>query len=171
MADDSRITLSASCVCGQVALEATGDPIVTAVWYCDDCQEGARRIGALPNAAAILESDGGTAYLLFRKDRIRCAQGDALLKSYKLEQTSATNRVVATCCNSAMFVNFDKGPHWVSAYRARFHSDLPPVEMRICTKFRPGDAELPGDAPNYPGYPLRLIARLLGSRAAMLLGR
>ncbi len=171
MADDSRITLSASCVCGQVALEATGDPIVTAVCYCDDCQEGARRIGALPNAAAILESDGGTAYLLFRKDRICCAQGDALLKSYKLEQTSATNRVVATCCNSAMFVNFDKGPHWVSAYRARFHGDLPPVEMRICTKFRPGDAELPGDAPNYPGYPLRLIARLLVSRAAMLLGR
>ncbi len=144
---------------------------MTAVCYCDDCQEGARRIEALPNAAAILEPGGGTPYLLFRKDRFRCTQGDTLLKSYKLKETSATNRVVATCCNSAMFVNFDKGPHWVSVYRARFHGDLPPVEMRICTKFRPGDAELPGDAPNYPGYPLRLIARLVASRAAMLLGR
>ncbi len=171
MADDSHTTLCASCVCGQVALEATGDPVVTAVCYCDDCREGARRIEALPNAAAVLEPGGGTAYFLFRKDRIRCVQGDALLKSYKLDPTSATNRVVATCCNSAMFVNFDKGPHWVSAYRARFHGDLPPVEFRMCTKFRAGDAELPGDVPNYPGYPLRLIARLLVSRAAMLLGR
>ena len=164
-------SFAASCVCGQVAVEATDNPIVTAVCYCDDCQEGARRIEALPNATAILESDGGTAYLLFRKDRIRCAQGDALLKSYKLKETSATNRVVATCCNSAMFVNFDKGPHWVSAYRARFHGDLPPMEMRVCTKFRPGDAELPADAPNYPGYPLRLIARLLVAGVAMLLRR
>lgn len=162
---------AASCVCGQVALAATGDPIVAAVCYCDDCQEGARRIEALPNAAAILGSDGGTAYLLFRKDRFRCTQGDVLLKSYKLKETSATNRMVATCCNSAMFVDFDKGPHWVSAYRARFHGDLPPTEMRICTKFRPADAALPADAPNYPGYPLRLIARLVTSRAAMLLGR
>ena len=160
---------AASCVCGRVALEATDDPIVTAVCYCNDCREGARRIEALPNAVAVLEPGGGTAYLLFRKDRICCAQGDALLKSYKLEETSATKRVVATCCNSAMFVNFDKGPHWVSAYRARFHGDLPPVEMRICTKFRPGDAELPGDAPNYSGYPLRLMARLFVARVAMLL--
>jgi hypothetical protein len=70
-----------------------------------------------------------------------------------------------------MFVNFDKGPYWLSAYRTRFHGDLPPVEFRICTKFRAGDAKLPGDAPNYPGYPLRLIARLLVARVAMLLGR
>jgi hypothetical protein len=162
---------AAFCVCGRVAVEATDDPIVTAVCYCDDCQEGARRIEALPNAAAILEPGGGTLYLLFRKDRFRCTKGDTLLKNYKLKETSATNRVVATCCNSAMFVNFDKGPHWVSAYRARFDGDLPPVEMRIWTKFRLGDADLPGDAPNYPRFSLRLIARLVTSRAAMLLGR
>jgi hypothetical protein len=124
---------AASCLCGRVALEATGAPIVSNVCYCDDCQEGARRIEALPNAVAILDPDGGTAYLLFRKDRMVCSKGAALLKSYKLKETSATNRVVATCCKSAMFMNFDRGPYWVSAYRARFHGDLPPVEMRICT--------------------------------------
>jgi len=162
---------AASCVCGRVAVEATDDPIVTAVCYCDDCQEGARRIEALSSAAAILEPGGGTPYLLFRKDRFSCTQGDTLLKGYKLKETSATNRVVATCCNSAMFVNFDKGPHWVSAYRARFQGDLPPVEMRIWTKFRRSDAELPGDAPNYSRFSLRLIMRLLASRVAMLFRR
>ncbi len=162
---------AASCVCGRVELEATGAPIVSAVCYCDDCQEGARRIEALPNAVAILDRDGGTAYLLFRKDRIVCSKGATLLESYKLSETSATNRVVATCCNSAMFVNFDKGLFWVSAYRARFRGNLPPVEMRIWTKFRRSDAELPANAPSYPRYPLRFAARLLVSGAAMFLGR
>jgi hypothetical protein len=161
----------ASCVCGKVALEAHGAPIVSSVCYCDDCQEGGRRIEALPNAAAVLDPDGGTAYLLFRKDRIVCSRGASLLRGYKLRETSATNRVVATCCNSAMSMNFDRGPYWVSAYRSRFHGELPPVEMRICTKFRSGNAELPNDAPSHPRYPLRMMARLLVSGAAMLLRR
>jgi hypothetical protein len=161
----------ASCVCGQVALEARGAPIVSTVCYCDDCQEGGRRIEALPNAAAVLDPDGGTPYLLFRKDRIVCSQGAPLLRGYKLRETSATNRVVATCCNSAMSMNFDKGPCWVSAYRSRFRDALPPVEMRICTKFRRSDAELPNDAPGHPRYPLRMMVRLLVSGAAMLLRR
>lgn len=164
----SKPSFSASCVCGQVTIGATGTPMASTVCYCADCQEGGHRIEALPNAAAVLEPDGGTAYLLFRKDRIACSKGGTLLKSHKLKEASATKRVVATCCNSAMFVNFDKGPFWVSAYRTRFHGTLPPVEMRVCTKSRPGDAELPRDVPNYPGYPIRLIARLLKSGAAML---
>lgn len=162
---------SASCACGRVALEATGAPIVSSVCYCDDCQAGGRRIEALPGAVAVLEPDGGTPYLLFRKDRIVCSKGADLLTRHKLKETSVANRVVATCCNSAMLMNFDKGPHWVSAYRARFHGDLPPVEMRICTRFRPSDAETAGDVPSYPGYPPRLLARLLVSGLAMLVGR
>jgi hypothetical protein len=165
----SKPSFSASCACGQVTVGATGAPIVSAACYCRDCQEGGRRIEALPNAGAVLEPDGGTAYLLFRRDRIACSKGATLLKSHKLKDASPTNRVVATCCNSAMFVNFDKGPFWVSAYRARFHGTLPPVEIRVCTKSRPGDAEFADDVPNYPGYPIRMIARLLKSGAAMLL--
>ena len=110
---------------------------MSAVCYCDDCQKGARQIEALPNAGAVADPDGGTPYILYRKDRFACTKGADLLKSYKLKQTSATNRVVATCCNSAMFVNFDRGPFWVTAYRARFHGDLPPLQLRICTKFKP----------------------------------
>jgi hypothetical protein len=116
------------------------------------------------------DPDGGTAYILYRKDRIECSKGADRLKSYKLKDISATNRVVATCCNSAMFVNFDKGPHWVSAYRARFRGDLPPLQMRICTKSKPKDTVLPNDVPSYPGYPPGLVVKLLASRVAMLLG-
>jgi hypothetical protein len=165
----AKAQFSASCVCGQVVVEASGAPIVSSICYCADCQEGARRIEALPGAPAVLDTDGGTPYLLFRKDRIACSKGAALLKAHKLTATSPTNRVVATCCNTAMFLNFDKGPFWVSAYRARFKGDLPPVEMRVCTRSRPAGAPLPQDAPNYPGYSPRFMLRLLGSGAAMLL--
>jgi len=167
----SNPQVTASCSCGCVEFAARGRPIVSAVCYCDDCQAGARQIGALPDAPPVSDPDGGTAYILYRKDRIGCSKGAALLKPYKLEETSVTNRVVATCCNSAMFVNFDKGPFWVAAYRARFQGPLPPLQARICTKFKPEGVTLPKDLPTSLGYPLRMVARLLASGAAMVLRR
>jgi len=86
-----------------------------------------------------------------------CRKGAELLKSYKLKESSVTNRVVAACCNSAMFMSFDRGPHWVSAYRVRFHGELPPLQLRICTKFKPDGVVLPDDVPSHRGYPQRTI--------------
>jgi hypothetical protein len=162
---------TATCACGSVELEAVGKPIVSAVCYCDDCQKGARQIQALPNAGPVADPDGGTEYILYRKDRFACTKGADLLKSYKLKQMSATNRVVATCCNSAMFVNFDRGPFWVTAYRARFHGDVPPLQLRICTKFKPNNVVLPRDVPSAERYPPLMVVKLLAARVAMLLGR
>jgi hypothetical protein len=164
-------TLTATCSCGRVELTAFGKPIVSSVCYCADCQKGAAEIEALPKAGAVRDPDGGTAYILYRKDRIECSKGAELLKSYKLRETSPTNRVVATCCNSAVFVKFDRGPHWVSAYRARCRGDLPPLQFRICTKSKPEGVVLPGDVPSHRGYPPGLIVKLLASRVAMVLGR
>jgi len=76
--------------------------------YCTDCQLGSRQIEDLPNAGSVRDADGGTAYILFRKDRFKCSRGADLLKGYKLKDISPTNRVVATCCNSAMFMNSTK---------------------------------------------------------------
>jgi len=164
-------SLIATCACGGVEVRAFGKPIVSAVCYCDDCQKGAAQIEALPNAPAVRDPDGGTAYMLVRKDRFECSRGAEHLKPHKLKETSPTNRVVATCCNSAMFVNFDRGPHWASAYRARFHGDLPPLQARICTKFKPKGVVLADDVPSYQSYPPSFIVKLLASRIAMALGR
>lgn len=162
--------ITATCTCGSVEVKAFGKPIVSAACYCDDCQKGAAQIEALPKAPAVRDTDGGTAYMLFRKDRFECSKGAELLKPHKLKETSPTNRVVATCCNSAMFVNFDRGPHWISAYRARFRGDLPPLQARICTKFKPEGVVLPEDVPSYRSYPPSFIVKLLASRIAMALG-
>jgi hypothetical protein len=162
---------SASCSCGSVELEAIGAPIVSVVCYCDDCQQGSRQIEALLNAHPVQDPDGGTAYIVYRKDRVKCSKGALFLKSHKIREKSATNRVVATCCNSAMFLNFDDGKHWVSMYRARFQGDVPPLQMRICTKFKPENGDVPRDVPAYAGFPVKFLAKLLAARIAMLLHR
>ena len=172
MAALTRKSVSAArCACGGVEIEAYGAPIVTTACYCDDCQEGARQIELLANAPAVRDRDGGTNFVLFRKDRVKTTKGDALLKAYKLQAKSPTNRVVATCCNSAMVLNFDDSKHWVSMYRARFDSEMPPVEMRICTKSKRPEVTLPTDVPSHSGYPAKFMLKLVAAAAAMLLRR
>jgi hypothetical protein len=162
--------LRATCACGAVTLEARGAPIVTAVCYCDDCQTAGERMQGADGAAPVLDSDGGTAMVMFRKDRLRCVEGAERLTAVKLDPKSATSRYVASCCNSAMYLGFDDAKHWVDVYRNRVAGEPPKVQARICTRFRPSGADLPGDAPAHPGYPPSMIPKLLGSRVAMLFG-
>ena len=158
------------CRCGSVVCEGVGEPIFSAVCYCEDCQEGGRTIEALAGAPHVLDADGGTPYLTYRDDRFHCVLGADLLTGYKLKDRSPTQRFVASSCSSGMFIKFAPG-HWVSAYRLRFEGDLPPIEMRNQTRHREAQTAIPEDAPSYPGYPLRLFAKLIRARMAMALGR
>ena len=144
--------------------------MTSAVCYCDTCQAGSRQIEALPNAVPILGPDGGSAYILYRKDRVNYAKGAELLQAYKVEENSTTSRVVAACCNSAMVMRFDDAKHWVPIYRARFAGDAPPVQWRICTKFKHENAVIPADVPSSEMYPPGFMWKLLSSRLSMLFG-
>lgn len=168
--DASREMLTASCACGSVQLCMIGTPIACAACYCDDCQEGARQIEALSGAVPVRRPDGGTEYLVYRKDRVTCVLGVSLLKPYKIKTHSATNRVVAICCNSAMLLNFDDSKHWVDVYRSRCEGVPPPVQMRVCTRFRRNSGDEPSDVPSHSGISARLLAKLVMARMAMLLG-
>jgi hypothetical protein len=162
---------TARCSCGRVEIEAAGTPITSVVCYCDTCQEGSRQIETLAHAAPILGPDGGTAYILYRKDRINYSKGAELLEGHKIEENSATSRVVASCCNSAMVMRLNDAMHWVPVYRARFQGDVPPVQWRICTKFKPADARIPTDVPSSEMYPAGFMWKLLTSKIAMLFER
>jgi hypothetical protein len=164
----SKTSLVASCTCGSVKFEAAGKPILSVVCYCDDCQKGGRQIEALPNAVRVRERDGGTSYLLFRKDRFTCVMGGHLLKDLRIREQSSTKRAVASCCNSGMFLDFEKG-HWVSVYRERFAGDVPVAQMRIQTRFRPNDTEIPDDLPAYSAFPFKFMLKMVGARIAMSL--
>ena len=158
--------LTASCRCGAVALEATGAPIAHTACYCASCQKAGRRIEQLPDAPRVLDADGGTDFLLYRKDRVRCLRGGERLEAVRLKPDSPTRRMVATCCNSAMFLDFTKG-HWLTLYRARLPEDVPPLDMRVMTADRPEGVVLPDDAPNYAGHAGRFMWKLLSAWAAM----
>ena len=157
----------ASCACGNVLFEAVGDPFLASACYCADCQAAAAEIAALPHGSSPAETDGGTEYLLYRKDRIACTKGESLLTPMRLDPGSATKRLIAGCCNSAMTVAFDDSRHWVSAYRRRFENSPPPIEMRICMGDGQRPASSPGDVPGFKGYPARMMLKLVGARLAM----
>ena len=143
---------------------------MTPVCYCRDCREGWRRLEALPGAPPARAADGGTAYQVYRKDRVACVAGHEHLRAFKLDAKSATNRVLAGCCNTPMLLNFDDGKHWVSVCRARFDGAQAPLEMLVCTGSPPPPG-LPAGVPAYSGYPLRFIGKLLAARLTMLFGR
>ncbi len=168
MPDDE---LLAGCACGTVALALRGAPIVSLACYCDTCQEGSSRIEALPNAPAARDPHGGTEYVVYRKDRVRFARGAESVTAYALEPNPKTNRVVATCCNSAMMMRFDDARHWVPIYRARLGPKAPGIQMRICTSYVPKSESLPSDVPSYRDYPGALMSKLLASFVAMLFRR
>lgn len=160
----------ARCCCGRVRCEWIGEPIVSAVCYCNDCQAGGHQLHALAGAPPVLDPDGGTQYLTYRADRYRCIEGADLLVGYKLTEKAPTQRFVASCCNSGMFLKFAPG-FWMSAYRLRFDAPMPPIEMRNKTGRRQSALPLPTDVPTYRGFPIRLFWRLIRARIQILFGR
>ena len=142
--------------------------MMTVACYCDTCQEESRRIEGLPGAPSVRTPDGGTAYVLYRKDRVAYTKGSDLLEDHRLAQSPKTNRVVASCCNSAVLMRFDDARHWVPIYRARFGPNPPPIQMRVCTSFAQDSDAIPDDVPSNRGYPPAFIMKLLSSRISML---
>jgi hypothetical protein len=159
------------CQCGAVECLGRGKPIGTAVCYCDDCQAAGHQLQALPGAPPVLDPDGGTALTLFRVSRFEVSRGADQLVPHRLKPESVTRRMVASCCNSTMFLAFDKGPHWVSTLRSRFVGKQPQIDYRHMTKFRTSEMPYPDTVATYPRFPVRFLATVLRDWLAMKLGR
>ena len=159
--------LISTCQCGKVQCQGVDHPILSGVCYCDDCQAGAVMLESLDGAPRITENDGGTHYLTYRDDRFGCVKGADLLEPYQQSADSLTRRMVASCCNTAMFLKFSKG-HWTSSYAKRFKGDVPPVEMRTQTQYRKSRLPLPHETPVYRTFGTKLFWRLITSRLAMI---
>jgi hypothetical protein len=159
--------LVATCRCGEVVLEAREQPIVSVACYCASCQAAGRQLEALVDAAPMLEEDGGTSFILFRKDRIRFRNGKELLREHRLTPDSTTRRVVAACCNSAMFLEFTNG-HWLSLYGRRVPpDDRPRLEMRVMARDRKPGVEFNDLVPSYRTHSGKFMFRLFSAWAAM----
>ena len=156
------------CDCGRTVLELDGQPIVTVECHCDSCRQAALRLESLADAPKLAEANGGTRAVLYRKDRIDCVSGAETLAEHRLDPASKTRRVVATCCNSAMFLDFTPG-HWLTLYARRWQErDRPPLDMRVMVADRPAElAPLPADVPNLPGHSFPFMLRLIRAWVGM----
>lgn len=158
------------CACGQVEIQASGDPITTIACYCDDCQAGARHIESLPNAPKVLDAQGGTDIALYRTDRVQYTKGKDLLKPHKNREGTVTNRHYSSCCHTQMLADFDNWQPWVSLYKHTAVKDFPDLEMRIFTKFSPSPEDISKDVPVYSTFPKSFPFRMLKVFLAMRLG-
>jgi hypothetical protein len=161
-----RKYLSATCQCGKVKFEAVGPPILTGACYCTSCQQAGRQFELLAAAPPVLDPDGGTGFILYRKDRVHCVMGQECLEEHRLKPDAPTRRVIATCCNSPMFLEFTKG-HWLSMFRNRFPAGAPPLEMRVMTRERRAGVELADDVPNYAAHSGKFMLKLIAAWIAM----
>lgn len=163
-------TRTVACRCAAVQIELTGSPFLVNICHCDDCQRGSAQLEQLPGAPKILDSYGGSPYALYRKDRVRLVCGREYLSEQRIEGEQNTRRVVASCCNSPLFLDFEPG-HWVDIYRQRFDAPVPPARMRIQTRFLPS-GPLPDDGlPLHRGFPFGMVVKLLATRLAMGVGK
>jgi hypothetical protein len=118
----------------------------------------------LPGAAAILDEKDATPFVLHRKDRVMVRADRDRLRAYRLSDDAGTRRVVATCCNTPIFMEM-KGGHWLSLYAALWpDTDRPAIEMRTMTGTR---SDLPSDVPNLKTHSLGFYARLFGAWVKM----
>lgn len=155
------------CHCGQLRLEVKGAPISSVECCCNSCRAAGARLLALPSAQPVLGPNGTTRFVLYRKDRIRFVQGTAQLKEFRLTPGSKTRRVVATCCNTPAFLEFQSG-HWLSLYGGLWPAHaLPALEMRTMVMDLPAGTTLPDDVPNASRQSFSFFAKLLGAWIAM----
>ena len=160
-------TTQLGCVCGQVNLEVEGAPIVSAECYCNSCRAAGARIQTLPATPPFLDTNGGTRFVLYRKDRVRFREGTDHLKEFRLTPEAKTRRVVATCCNTPVFLEFSNG-HWLSLYGCLWPAGtVPPLELRTMTSDLPAGTVLPNDVPNGKRQSVSFFVKLLGAWIAM----
>lgn len=164
-------TLKAQCRCGAIEISAWGKPIAVNTCYCNDCQAAARKLAAAPQAGSVMNADGGTEFMLFRRDRIACTRGAQQLEALRLNDNTRTRRMLSTCCSTPMYMAFDDKRPWVSAFRASFGASAPPVQMQICTRFRHSQSIPDQGLPSHPGYPPAMMLRLLAAGLGVLFSR
>ncbi len=156
-----------TCRCGALALELDGAPMIGAECHCTSCRTAGALLRTLPGAPEFQSANGGTPYALYRKDRVRFTRGTDLLLAHRLTPESGTRRVVAACCNSPVFLEFQSG-HWLSLYTSLWPAaEAPAMQLRTMVSDLPNAMHLDDRLPNAKRQTLGFYAALLGAWVAM----
>jgi hypothetical protein len=101
-----------ACACGSVQLEVERAPIISTECHCGSCRSAGAKLQALPEAPAFMETNGGTRFVLYRKDRIRFHKGAEALKEFRL--TPGRRYVL-------QYASFSRVPQWPLAQPLCLH--------------------------------------------------
>ena len=158
--------ISITCACRQVGLRLSGRHVISVECMCESCRKAGLLFEGMPGPP-VLDAKGATHFVLYRKDRVACTRGAEHLKAHRLTANAPTGRVIATCCNSAMFLDFSHG-HWLSLYGRRWPAGTAPtIEMRTMASDFPGPGRLPTDVQNLQTHSFKFFAKLISAWAAM----
>lgn len=161
---DSR---TLACRCGTVRLAVRGAPILAAECHCTSCRTAAERLAARPGAPDVRAPNGGVPYVLFRKDRVDFTAGADQLREFRLTPAAKTRRVVAACCGTPVFTEFESG-HWLSLFSVLWPQETRPrPEVRTMTGDRPAGTVLDDRVPNARRHTASFMLKLLGAWVAM----
>jgi len=160
-------TTQIGCACGETRLEVIGKPIESVECCCTSCREAGDRMQTLEGAPRTLTDYGATPFVMYRKDRVHFLSGSDRLKSFRLSPDHSSDRVIATCCNTPVYLAF-KGGHWLSLYGGLWPTGtMPAPTMRTMASDLPDGATLPSDIPNTKKQSLGFFAKLFGAWVAM----
>ncbi|SOE08629.1 hypothetical protein SAMN05877838_0356 [Hoeflea halophila] len=156
-----------ACTCGEVKLRLAGPPIASVECLCTSCRTAGQILETLPGSPRIVDDKGATALVMKRKDRVEILSGARHLRQFRLSPDAATRRVVASCCNTPVFLEFNGG-HWLSIYAGLWpQAARPPIELRTMTGDLEDSSTLPGDVPNLKRHSLQFYALLLSAWVRM----
>lgn len=134
---------------------------------CTTCRDAGRRFETLEGAPRVMTDLGTVPYLLYRKDRVAFERGQDELREHRLQPEDPTRRVIAACCNTPMFLEFQRG-HWLSMYADRWpDAQRPPLQTRTMCRSIEDGVTLPDDVPNPATHSPRFMLRLLSAWARM----
>ncbi|EPJ9702019.1 GFA family protein [Pseudomonas aeruginosa] len=159
--------MNIGCACGSTRLEVAGPPIIVTECLCDSCRAAAARLAKSAGAKNMLTPYGATSSALYRKDRVRIVSGAENLAEFRLTADAGTRRVVATCCNTPLFMEM-KGAHWLDLYLHLWPEAVRPkadVRTMVGDLFDP--SVLPPDIPNLKSQSVSFYAKLLWAWIAM----
>jgi hypothetical protein len=161
---DSR---TLACRCGTVRLAVRGAPILAAECHCTSCRTAAERLAVRAGTADVRAPNGGVPYVLFRKDRVGFSAGADHLREFRLTPAAKTRRVVAACCGTPVFTEFESG-HWLSLFSTLWPADVRPrPDIRTMTVDRPAGAPLDDAVPNARRHTAAFMLKLLAAWVAM----
>ena len=150
-----------TCRCGQTAFAATGEPITVTECMCDSCRKAADFFEQRLQAPPIRTILGGTACAEYRKDRFEINRGQSNLAAYYLHPRAKTRRVVASCCNTPLWIELG-GAHWMGLYLSNWpEAHRPEIDIRTMVKDLSPGIQLPDDIPNRETHSFKFYAQLM----------